>query len=103
MDRPIRPLWPNGFKDEVQVQAFVIASDLQNDGDVLAMNGAAAALHISSMPFQGPIASVRVGKVDGEMVAFPTFDDLENSELDMIVSGFARASRHDRGLRSGNA
>lgn len=87
MDRPIRPLWPNGFKDEVQVQAFVIASDLQNDGDVLAMNGAAAALHISSMPFQGPIASVRVGKVDGEMVAFPTFDDLENSELDMIVSG----------------
>jgi len=87
MDRPIRPLWPNGFRDEVQVQAFVIASDLQNDGDVLAMNGAAAALHISELPFQGPIASVRVGKVDGEMVAFPTNADLEESELDMIVSG----------------
>ena len=87
MDRPIRPLWPNGFKDEVQVQAFVIASDLQNDGDVLAMNGAGAALHISELPFQGPIASVRVGKVDGKLIAFPTHEDLEESELDMIVSG----------------
>lgn len=87
MDRPIRPLWPAGFRDEVQVQAFVIASDLQNDGDVLAMNGAALALHISELPFQGPVASVRVGKVDGEMVAFPTHDELEESELDMIVSG----------------
>ena len=87
MDRPIRPLWPAGYKDEVQVQAFVIASDLQNDGDVLAMNGAAVALHISELPFQGPVASVRVGKVDGELVAFPTHSDLEESELDMIVSG----------------
>ncbi len=87
MDRPIRPLWPAGYKDEVQVQAFVVSSDLQNDGDVLAMNGAAAALHISELPFQGPIASVRVGKVDGELIAFPTHTDLEGSELDMIVSG----------------
>jgi polyribonucleotide nucleotidyltransferase len=87
MDRPIRPLWPNGFKDEVQVQASVIASDMQNDGDVLAMNGASAALHVSELPFQGPIASVRVGKVGGELVAFPTYEDLEQSELDMIVSG----------------
>ncbi|TWU64507.1 polyribonucleotide nucleotidyltransferase [Crateriforma conspicua] len=87
MDRPIRPLWPNGYKDEVQVQAFVIASDLQNDGDVLAMNGAGAALHISPLPFKGPVASVRVGKVDGELIAFPTHDDLVESELDMIVSG----------------
>ncbi len=87
MDRPIRPLWPAGYKDEVQVQACVVASDLQNDGDVLAMNGATAALHCSPLPFQGPIASVRVGKVDGKLVAFPTHDDLEQSELDMIVSG----------------
>ncbi|KAA1259353.1 Polyribonucleotide nucleotidyltransferase [Rubripirellula obstinata] len=87
MDRPIRPLWPNGFKDEVQVQAAVISSDQQNDGDVLAMNGASAALHCSELPFQGPIASVRVGKVAGELVAFPTHEDLEQSELDMIVSG----------------
>ncbi|NND97653.1 MAG: polyribonucleotide nucleotidyltransferase, partial [Pirellulaceae bacterium] len=87
MDRPIRPLWPQGYKDEVQVQAFVVASDLQNDGDVLAMNGAATALHISALPFQGPLASVRVGKVDGELIAFPTHEELEESELDMIVSG----------------
>ncbi len=87
MDRPIRPLWPAGYKNEVQVQACVIASDLQNDGDVLAMNGASASLHISDLPFQGPIASVRVGKIDGKLIAFPTHDDLEHSELDMIVSG----------------
>ncbi|QDV46640.1 Polyribonucleotide nucleotidyltransferase [Stieleria neptunia] len=87
MDRPIRPLWPEGFMDEVQVQAFVVASDQENDGDVLAMNGAGAALHISPLPFLGPIASVRVGKVDGELVAFPSNSDLEESELDMIVSG----------------
>ena len=87
MDRPIRPLWPNGYKDEVQVQAFVMSSDQENDADVLAMNGASTALHISPLPFKGPIASVRVGKVDGEMVAFPTHSELEQSELDMIVSG----------------
>ncbi|KAA5544358.1 polyribonucleotide nucleotidyltransferase [Roseiconus nitratireducens] len=87
MDRPIRPLWPDGFMDEVQVQAFVVASDQENDGDVLAMNGAGAALHVSSLPFLGPIASVRVGKVDGELIAFPTNSELEASELDMIVSG----------------
>ncbi|WP_372898246.1 polyribonucleotide nucleotidyltransferase [Stieleria sp.] len=87
MDRPIRPLWPEGFMDEVQVQAFVVASDQENDGDVLAMNGAGAALHISPLPFLGPIASVRVGKVDGQLVAFPSNSDLEESELDMIVSG----------------
>ncbi len=87
MDRPIRPLWPTGYKDEVQIQAFVVASDQQNDGDVLAMNGASLALHISELPFQGPIASVRVGKVDGELIAFPTNAELEESELDMIVSG----------------
>lgn len=87
MDRPIRPLWPDGFMDEVQVQAFVVASDQENDGDVLAMNGAAAALSVSPLPFLGPIASVRIGKVGGELVAFPTNTDLEESELDMIVSG----------------
>ncbi len=89
MDRPIRPLWPNGYKDEVQVQAFVMSSDQENDGDVLAMTGAAAALHLSPLPFRGPIASVRIGKVNGELVAFPTHTELEQSELDMIVSGSA--------------
>lgn len=87
IDRPIRPLWPAGFRDEVQIQCFVLSSDMQNDADVLAMIGAATACHISSLPFQGPLASVRVGKVDGELIAFPSYDDLEESDLDMIVSG----------------
>ncbi len=87
MDRPIRPLFPHGFVDEVQIQSFVLASDRQNDGDVLAMNAASAALELSPLPFQGPIASVRLGYIDGQFIPFPTHDDLEQSELDLIVSG----------------
>ncbi len=87
MDRPIRPLFPSWFRDEVQVQAFVLASDRQHDGDMLGMNGAAAALAISPLPFQGPIASVRLAYIDGEYVPFPSNDDLEGSDLDLIVSG----------------
>lgn len=86
MDRPIRPLFPKGFWDEVQIQAIVLSSDMQNDADVLAMNGASAALAISSLPFQGPLASVRVGKIDGQLVPFPTMEQLEESELDLIIS-----------------
>ncbi len=91
IDRPIRPFFTKGFRDEVQVQAIVIASDKQNDGDVLAMNGASAALCLSPMPFLGPLAAVRMGCVDGKFVPFPTQDELEESDLDMIVSGTAEA------------
>jgi polyribonucleotide nucleotidyltransferase len=87
MDRPIRPLFPEWFRDEVQIQSFVVASDRQNDADVLAMNGASAALEISPLPFQGPIGSVRLGRVNGQFIPFPTQDDLEESDLDLIVSG----------------
>jgi polyribonucleotide nucleotidyltransferase len=87
MDRPIRPLFPDGFRDEVQIQSFVMASDRQNDGDVLAMNGASAALELSPLPFQGPIGSVRLGLINGQFVPFPTHDELEESDLDLIVSG----------------
>ncbi len=87
IDRPIRPLFPKGYRDEVQCQCIVLASDKANDADVIAMNGVAAALFISPLPFEGPIASVRVGRVNGTLVAFPTFDDLETSDLDLIVSG----------------
>lgn len=87
MDRPIRPLWPETFRNEVQVQAFVMASDRQNDGDVLGMNGASTALRLSPMPFLGPIGSVRMGYIDGKFVPFPTHTELEESELDLIVSG----------------
>jgi polyribonucleotide nucleotidyltransferase len=87
MDRPIRPLFPDWYKDEVQVQAFVMASDRQNDGDVLAMNGASASLCISPLPFQGPLGSVRLALVNDEIIPFPTQDQLEESDLDLIVSG----------------
>ena len=87
MDRPIRPMFAEGFYDEVQIQAFVMASDRQTDGDILAMNGASAALSISTLPFEGPLGSIRLGKIDGELVPFPTADELEESELDLIVSG----------------
>jgi polyribonucleotide nucleotidyltransferase len=86
-DRPIRPLFPKGYREEVQCQSFVLASDKQNDGDVIAMNGIACALFISPMPFNGPIASVRVGRISGKFVAFPTHDELEESDLDLIMSG----------------
>ncbi|HEV3344964.1 MAG TPA: polyribonucleotide nucleotidyltransferase [Pirellulales bacterium] len=87
MDRPIRPLFPDWFHDEVQIQANVLASDRQNDADVLAMNGASIALGLSPLPFQGPVASVRLGQIGDEFIAFPTQDDLEESDLDLIVSG----------------
>ncbi|MFP6588224.1 MAG: polyribonucleotide nucleotidyltransferase, partial [Pirellulaceae bacterium] len=88
-DRPIRPLFPKGYDREVMCQSTVIASDALNDADVLAMNGIATGLLISPLPFQGQIASVRVGRIDGELITFPTIVQLEESDLDMIVSGSA--------------
>ena len=87
MDRPIRPLFPKAFLNEVQCQSFVLSSDRQTDGDILAMIGTAAALHISPLPFDGPIASIRVGRIDGQLIPFPSADELERSDLDLIVSG----------------
>ena len=98
MDRPIRPLFPKGFFDEVQCQAIVVSSDRQTDADLLAMNGAAAALHVSPLPFQGPVASIRLGRVDDQWVPFPTNKELEESELDLIVSGEPFFGTHDRGI-----
>jgi polyribonucleotide nucleotidyltransferase len=110
MDRPIRPLFPAGFFDEVQIQANVLASDRQNDPDVLAMNGASAALSISALPFMGPLGSVRLAQIDGQFVPFPTIDQLEESDLDLVVSGsksailmiegFAREMPEDRMLEA---
>ena len=88
IDRPIRPQFPEGYHDEVQIQCFVMASDRQQDADVLAMIGASAALSISSAPFLGPLGSVRLGLVDDKFVPFPTNDQLEESDLDLVVSGF---------------
>ncbi|MEM7228634.1 MAG: polyribonucleotide nucleotidyltransferase [Planctomycetota bacterium] len=91
MDRPLRPLFPDGFVDEVQLQAWVMSHDEQNDADVLACAGASAALSITDAPFQGPVGTVRVGRIvtdDGEQfVINPTHAQLEFSDLDLIVSG----------------
>jgi polyribonucleotide nucleotidyltransferase len=86
-DRPIRPLFPEGYKDDVQVVITVLSTDQENDPDILGTIAASAALTISEIPFQGPVAAVRVGRIDGEFVVNPTNAELEASELDLIVSG----------------
>ncbi|HET8811667.1 MAG TPA: polyribonucleotide nucleotidyltransferase [Gaiella sp.] len=87
IDRPIRPLWPKGFKNEVQVICTVLSADMVVPHDILAINGASAALAISPLPFLGPVGAVRVGMVDGQMVVNPTFQQMEESTLDLIVVG----------------
>jgi len=88
IDRSIRPLFPNGYYHETQIICTVISSDGENDGDVLGAVGASAALHISDIPFEGgPMAEVRVGRIDGEHVINPTYSELEESDIDMIVGG----------------
>lgn len=87
IDRPLRPMFPKGYRDEVQVQAITLSSDRQNDPDILAMNGASMALCLTPLPFMGPLGAVRVGLVNEELIVFPTQDELEVSDLDLIVSG----------------
>ena len=87
IDRPIRPLFPKGFKDEVQVQVLVLAADAQTDPDVIGLVSAGAALAVSPLPFRGPVAAVRVGRVDGEFVLNPSRARLEYSDLDLVVAG----------------
>jgi polyribonucleotide nucleotidyltransferase len=87
IDRPIRPLFVKGFKNEVQVVTTVLAHDLENDPDIAAMVGASAALVISGAPFMGPIAAARVGFVNGEYVLNPTTDEMKDSRMDLVVAG----------------
>ncbi len=87
IDRPVRPLFPEGFRNEVQVMALVLSSDAENDPDVLAVVGASAALGISSIPFQGPIGACRVGRVDGQFILNPTYAQREAGDMDIIVVG----------------
>ncbi len=86
-DRPIRPLFPEGYKDDVQIVLTVLSTDRENDPDILGTIAASAALTISEIPFLGPIAAVRIGRIDGEFVVNPTYSQLADSELDLIVSG----------------
>ncbi len=86
-DRPIRPLFPEGYIDEVQVMANVLAFDRENDPDVFSVTGASAALMVSDAPFNGPIGAVRVGLIDDELVLFPTLEEMKTSTLDLVVAG----------------
>ena len=87
IDRPIRPLFPEGYVNETQVVTMVLSSDGENDSDILAMIGASTALTISDIPFGEPIGAVRVGRKDGKFITNPTFEELETSDLDIIVAG----------------
>ena len=87
IDRPIRPLFPKGYSNETQIIATVLSMDQENDPDTLAMIGASAALEISDIPFAGPIAAVRVGRIDGEYVINPIIEDWEKSDINIILAG----------------
>ncbi|MBL4838774.1 MAG: polyribonucleotide nucleotidyltransferase, partial [Kordiimonadaceae bacterium] len=87
IDRPIRPLFPAGFKNEVQVICNVVSHDLENDSDIVAMIGASAALTLSGLPFMGPIAGAKVGYKDGEYILNPTLEEVKESELELVVAG----------------
>src|ERR1700760_3294460 len=87
IDRPIRPLFPDAFRNEVQVVATVLSHDLENDPDIVAMIGCSAALTLSGIPFFGPVAAARVGYEDGQYILNPTDDQLERSKLDLVVAG----------------
>mgnify|MGYP001052827175 CR=1 FL=1 len=87
IDRPIRPLCPAGYAFETQVIATVLSMDRENDPDVLAIVGASAALEISDIPFEGPLAAVRVGRLNGALVANPTNTELDACDINIVVAG----------------
>lgn len=86
-DRPLRPLFPKGFFYDTQVVATVLSADGQNDSDILSINGASAALMVSDIPWAGPVAAVRVGRVNGKFVANPTHDEMASSDMDLVYVG----------------
>src|ERR671919_3199777 len=87
IDRSIRPLFPEGFKNEVQVFVTVLSADQENDADILGVIAASLALSLSPVPWNGPLAGVRVGRVEGNWILNPTFQQLEFSSIDLVVSG----------------
>ena len=87
IDRSIRPLFEKGYSHEVQVIATVLSRDKENEPDILAMVGTSAALEISDIPFAGPIASIRVGRIKGEFIANPTLEQIEQSDIDLVIAG----------------
>ncbi len=91
IDRPIRPLWPKGFRNEVQVICTVLSADLITPHDILCINGASAALVVSPLPFLGPVGAVRIGRLEGELTVNPSLEELEESSLDLVVVGTSDA------------
>src|SRR5271166_1646332 len=87
IDRPIRPLFPKGWYNEVQVQCIVLSADGENDPDMMALVGASAALMVSDIPWAGPIGAVRVGRVNGQFIANPTHTEQAESDLDLVYVG----------------
>jgi polyribonucleotide nucleotidyltransferase len=91
IDRPIRPLWPKGFRNEVQVICTVLSADMVTAHDILCINGASAALMLSPLPFLGPVGAVRIGLIEGQLMVNPTLAESENAEMDLIVVGTKEA------------
>ena len=91
IDRPIRPLFPKGYRHDVQTVAMVLSVDPQLSTNIIAMTAVSTALMLSGAPFEGPVAGVRIGLIDGELVAFPTAEQMTNSKLDLVVAGTADA------------
>jgi polyribonucleotide nucleotidyltransferase len=87
IDRPLRPLFPKGFRNEIQIINLVISADSENDPDVLAMIGSSAAMALSGIPFSGPVGAVRVALVDGKLVANPTYKQVAASPLELVIAG----------------
>src|SRR6059036_81799 len=87
IDRPIRPLFPKGWYNEVQVQSVLLSADGENDPDILAIIGASAALSVSDIPWDGPLGAVRVGRVNGQFVINPTHSQMQESDLDLVYVG----------------
>jgi polyribonucleotide nucleotidyltransferase len=98
-DRPIRPLFPKGWYNEVQVQSIVLSADGENDSDILSIIGASAALMVSDIPWAGPLGAVRVGRINGKFVANPTHADMTESDLDLVYVG----NEHDIVMYEGSA
>src|SRR5436853_4777243 len=89
-DRPLRPSFPEGFRNEVQVVATILGADMENPHDVVSINGASAALMVSGIPFNGPIGAVRLAHLEGEWVAHPTFQEGDRSTFEIVVAGRQR-------------
>ncbi|MGI9190000.1 MAG: polyribonucleotide nucleotidyltransferase [Longimicrobiaceae bacterium] len=91
IDRPLRPLFPDGFQNETQLFAYIVSADQENDADVLALTGASLALNMSRIPFRTEVAAVRLGRIQGQWVLNPTFQQLEYSDVDVVVAGSENA------------